>query len=160
MAMTPQTRDTDTGRLMPIHGMTGTPEHRAWLDMRKRCVNPRNKKFKHYGGRGIRVCERWDSFANFYADLGPRPSPLHSLDRIDNDGNYESGNCRWATRSEQRRNQRPVCRGHALQRVRTVCRLGLHPWIPENIATNGSGLMCRPCRRIASKAYRARMRIE
>jgi hypothetical protein len=121
-----------------LHGMTGTSEHRAWLDMRKRCSNPRNKKFKHYGGRGIAVCERWTDFANFYADMGPRPGPGHSLDRINNDGNYEPGNCRWATWSQQRRNQREL--------PRATCKRGRHPWVPENIASNGSKFMCRPCR--------------
>jgi hypothetical protein len=73
--------------------------------MRHRCRNPNGKDFKYYGGRGIRVCERWSDFTNFLADMGERP-PGQSLDRIDNDGNYEPGNVRWATRKQQRANRR------------------------------------------------------
>lgn len=71
-----------------------------------RCRRPRNRAFKDYGGRGICVCERWKSFENFLADMGPRPSPKHSIDRINNDGNYEPGNCRWATAEMQGNNRR------------------------------------------------------
>lgn len=73
-----------------------------------RCTYPKHRAWVDYGGRGITVCERWrHSFANFLADVGKRPSDEHSLDRINNDGNYEPGNCRWATRSVQIRNKRP-----------------------------------------------------
>ena len=75
--------------------------------MLMRCRNPKWHAFKHYGGRGIRVCESWLKFENFFADLGPRPEGK-TLDRYpDPSGNYEPGNCRWATRKEQRKNQRP-----------------------------------------------------
>lgn len=82
------------------------PEYVTWVNMRRRCYAKTSTKFSAYGGRGIRVCSRWDSFENFLADMGPRPSPQHSLDRINNDGNYEPGNCRWATAHQQSRNTR------------------------------------------------------
>ena len=83
-------------------------EYRVWRKMIERCEDARNKDFADYGGRGIAVCRRWrDSFELFYADMGPRPSAQHSIDRFpNNDGNYEPGNCRWATLREQGRNKR------------------------------------------------------
>jgi plasmid maintenance system antidote protein VapI len=83
-------------------------EYRCWWMMLDRCLNPKNEAFKNYGGRGITVCLRWRDFHKFFADMGPKPSPQHSLDRRDNDGHYEPSNCRWATRAEQQRNRRPI----------------------------------------------------
>lgn len=93
------------------HGMVGTPEYRIWAGMLRRCRLGSKTQYHRYGGRGITVCERWEEFENFYADMGMRPSPNHSIDRINNDGNYEPGNCRWATTKEQGENKcsvRPI----------------------------------------------------
>jgi len=98
-------------RASVTHGMFGTPEHTAWAQMIQRCYNPKHPAWSRYGGRGITVCHRWRKFENFIADMGPRPQgksrvySQYSIDRIDNAGNYEPGNCRWATRSQQNKNK-------------------------------------------------------
>lgn len=89
------------------HGLSLTPEYGAWSQARSRCNNQDHVQYPDYGGRGIKVCNRWNSFENFLIDMGKRPSPRHSLDRFPNNGgNYEPGNCRWATSKEQCRNKR------------------------------------------------------
>ena len=82
------------------------PEYRVWQGMRRRCQDKFVEAYACYGGRGIRVCERWSSFKNFLLDMGPRPSDSHQIDRIDNDGNYEPRNCRWVTAGTNSRNRR------------------------------------------------------
>ncbi len=114
------------------HGRWKTSEYLTWGAMKARCYNPNNKRYENYGGRGIRVCERWrDSFAAFYEDMGSRPSPKHSIDRIDNDGDYEPSNCRWATASEQlrhtTRNKHITYKGETLCVTDWATRLNLPP---------------------------------
>jgi hypothetical protein len=88
------------------HGMGETPEYFAYMNAKKRCTNDKDKRWKDYGGRGIKF--NFSSFEEFFAVLGRKPSPAHSLDRKENDGHYEPGNVRWATPQEQRMNQRPA----------------------------------------------------
>lgn len=87
------------------HGMTETREYRIWQAMRSRCRNTNTQNYCNYGGRGIRVCDRWESFETFFADMGPCPDGF-SIERLNNDGNYEPSNCVWADRTSQARNTR------------------------------------------------------
>lgn len=93
-----------------VHGFgsekTRPPEYEVWRAMRRRTTNKKCADYQYYGERGIKVCERWNDFIVFYADMGPRPSAGHSIDRIDVNGDYEPSNCRWATALVQRHNQR------------------------------------------------------
>jgi hypothetical protein len=91
---------------MRRHGLSKSPEYSAWCQAKARCYRKSHPRFSEWGGRGIRMCDRWlRSFEAFLSDMGPKPSPVHSLDRINNDGNYEPGNCRWATPKEQSTNR-------------------------------------------------------
>lgn len=110
-------RREELARIRTTHGQGGrrvdgarvgrTSEFNSWCSMRRRCEDERSRDFKYYGGRGIKVCDRWrESFENFLADMGPKPDAKYSIDRINNDGNYEPENCRWTTQSEQVRNRR------------------------------------------------------
>jgi hypothetical protein len=96
-----------TKEVMTKHKDCASPEYHSWQAMKARCCNPNSAKYPDYGGRGIKICDRWlNSYENFLADTGRRPSPRHTIDRKDNDGNYEPGNCRWATPKEQSANKR------------------------------------------------------
>lgn len=114
-----------------------TKTYNAWLNMRSRCSNESGPGWKNYGGRGITYCSAWEDFANFLHDMGESPIGL-SLDRIDNDGNYEKDNCRWATRLEQVHNRRKT----------SICPNG-HIYTPENTGTWSNGVrFCKICRRV------------
>jgi hypothetical protein len=114
--------------------MSRTPEYKSWDHMRGRCLNPRNRAYPRYGGRGIKICERWaNSFSAFYEDMGPKPELGHTIDRIDNEGDYEPGNCRWADLQTQLANRdspyrtRPIeYRGETLSINGWAKRFGLH----------------------------------
>lgn len=93
---------------MRTHGQSNTPEYNTWMAMKNRCLYPTSQSYVRYGGRGITVCKRWlQSFPAFLSDMGRKPSPKHSIDRIDNDLGYMPSNCRWATPSQQSLNRRP-----------------------------------------------------
>jgi hypothetical protein len=89
------------------HGDSNSPEYQTWKRMKRRCDNPKGNRWEHYGGRGIKVCDRWiNSYQNFLEDMGRKPSPEYSIDRINVNGNYEPSNCRWSTPKEQSNNTR------------------------------------------------------
>lgn len=117
-------------KFKPTHGMHGTPTYKTWEAMKTRCTNPASKSYAAYGGRGVTVCTRWaSSFADFLADMGIRPEGT-TLDRFPNtNGNYEPGNCRWATRVEQQRNttanRRVTFNGETLTQVEWAQRQGI-----------------------------------
>jgi len=99
-------RSEITSKLFFKHGRYGTPEHRVWRGMIQRCTDLKCEAYKYYGNRGIKICDRWLNFMNFFSDMGKKSSPELTLERVDNNGDYESGNCRWGTRTEQNINQR------------------------------------------------------
>lgn len=90
------------------HGLSHTLEYNSWIMMKNRCLNPNAENYAYYGGRGIKICQEWiDDFSNFINDMGEKPSPSHSLDRIDFDGDYTKENCRWADKKTQSENRSP-----------------------------------------------------
>lgn len=120
------------GKASATHGMTGTPLYKIWVGIKTRCSNPRVQEFKNYGGRGIMMCARWrDSFEAFVEDMGPRPTSKHSIERVDNDGNYEPDNCIWLEKRLQGRNTRRTMwlefRGRRLRLSEWANEVGLRP---------------------------------
>ena len=150
-------RDT-RGEQNRKHGLAESPTYTSWYCMIHRCTNAHDIAFDRYGGRGIKVCARWlgtSGLENFFADMGPRPSLSHSIDRYpNNDGNYERGNCRWATRKQQARNRRSnrlitafgqtrslVEWAHEVEVARTTIaqRIDDLGWTPEDALTSARG---------------------
>lgn len=120
------------------HGFSNNhPLYRTWMGMRERCTRPRNKMFPFYGARGIRVCKRWQSFAAFVSDMGEKPFPASTIERINNNGNYTPKNCRWATKSEQALNRRSNVRLTYDGRTQTVTE-----WARE-IGVDSRVIFCR-----------------
>jgi hypothetical protein len=127
------------------------PEYGVWAKMRSRCEKPTDRSYVNYGGRGLAVCERWQKFENFYADMGPRPSKDHTLERVDNYKGYTPDNCVWATRDVQAKNRRPRKRQH-------VCARG-HELAADNVYVRSNGKRgCRECRRLNMANYYARQK--
>ncbi len=122
----------------PKHGMANkVPEYYVWKTMIQRCHNPNNSKYPGWGGRGISVCKSWRDFRNFFADMGSRPTPKHTIERKQNNGNYEPENCVWATKKEQGRNKR---NNHLISFNGDT--LPLSAWA-ERIGLSESSLRCR-----------------
>lgn len=106
------------------HLMSKSSEYNSWYGMKRRCYNKAHKDFKNHGARGIVICERWlNSFQNFYNDMGPKPSSKHTLDRINNEGNYEPSNCRWSTSKEQNNNTRANLRFKYKGSLKTISEI-------------------------------------
>lgn len=133
------------------HHLIYTSEYSAWRDMKARCYRTTHKDYVKYGARGIAVCDRWrNSFQNFYADMGPKPQPGLSIERKDNDGNYEPSNCKWADKFEQARNRRGVWTQDENDTLRILAAAG-HTF-PEIAKALG-----KPGRAVQARAYRLRI---
>lgn len=137
----------------PPHGHcrrgSQSPTYKSWRGMIGRCRDASNYSYCRYGARGIKVCERWMRFKNFLADMGERPEGK-SIDRLNNDGNYEPGNCKWSTRSEQMANSRPALK------TEYVCG---HPKTPENTYQfKGCSKLCKTCHKARAQRNRNRAR--
>jgi hypothetical protein len=135
-------------------GHSESHTYQTWRAMKARCSYTTALDYQYYGGRGIRVCERWrESFPAFLEDMGARPSKEFSIDRIDVNGDYEPGNCRWATRSEQTLNRRRV------KPLRSHCKRG-HEYTAESTGIRGRNRYCIPCNRLVCKQRYQRLQEE
>lgn len=131
------------------HGMAGTREYNTWAGMLARCSDPTHNRWHRYGGRGITVCDRWQDFTKFYEDMGPRPEGC-SLDRINNDGPYEKGNCRWAEPKEQGQNKSKY----------SHCKHG-HLFDVGNTFFDHKGFRCcRACQRLSGAKRRRKGQVD
>ena len=154
------------------HGGYNTPEYRSWYNMRTRCLNPKATRFENYGGRGIKVCKRWSSFEKFLLDMGPKPTPRHTIDRIDNDGDYRPKNCKWATYAEQAKHKRkppPQSKSTRAKHANNAMRIKF--WKHRtNLKGNGPvegcpirkrhvSVRCRHCQAAWTRAWRARRKM-
>jgi hypothetical protein len=126
---------TCTPRKGPMtHGASYTPEYRIWAGIKTRCCNKNSNGYTNYGKRGIQICSRWlDSFETFLADMGPRPSSKHSIDRIDNDGDYTPENCRWTTGTEQCNNKQNNHLLSAFEKTLTLTEWAKVVNMPEHV---------------------------
>lgn len=150
------------GRPNRRHGMWRTKIYAVWRSMRGRCKNPRAKSYANYGGRGIKVCDRWESFDNFYADVGQAPFQGASLDRINNDGDYEPGNVRWATKKQQQDNRRDTHRVPTAEGVATLTQLAERSGINKNtlrhrlaVGMSAEEAISAPVRKAPARARRS-----
>jgi hypothetical protein len=141
-----------------VHRLCDTPEYKSWGGMIYRCTTTTCKYYHNYGGRGITVCDRWLVFQNFYADMGPKPSRHHSIDRIDNSGNYCPANCKWSTRTEQsnnrRSNRRLTFNGETLTVAQWSRKLGISCDVLESRSRGGwpdEKALTTPVRRMTAR---------
>lgn len=133
-----------TSKRAATHGMSGSAEYQTWNRMWSRCTNPIVDRYPNYGGRGISVCDRWEKFQNFFEDMGRRPSPKHSIGRIDNDGNYEPNNCRWETPEQQASNTSNNRHVDFDGRKMTISACERHLGIPPGTLTQRLALGIKP----------------
>lgn len=137
------------------HGRSRTTEHRIWLSMKRRCLDPANKAYKNYGGRGITVCQSWLKFEEFFSDMGLRPDPSMSIERRDNNAGYCPENCYWGTREEQANNKRNslllTFRGETLTVAMWQKRLGFRGAVVYERLKMGWSIersLTEPCRKL------------
>jgi hypothetical protein len=138
--------------------MAKTAIYRVWNNMRNRCLNPHNRGFWKYGARGVTVAERWASFENFLADMGERPSPKHSIDRIDNSRGYEPGNCRWLDMRGQQNNRTNNRRVTYLGETFTLAEWAQRTGLSNSTLQNRLDLLGWPIERALTTPARGRKR--